>query len=96
MGVFNQDMNLFGKYATVRGIATVKDPAVPAAFTLTFDKGELWKIIARTCMTISRSFVGQKGDYNVITSKYDEYSLVYTCQTLPIVGTKLEFIWILS
>ena len=45
---------------------------------------------------ISLSLEVQKGDYNVITSKYDEYSLVYSCQILPIVDFKLEFIWILS
>jgi lipocalin len=39
VSVFNQDINLFGKYANIRGIARVKDPAVPAAFLVTFDNG---------------------------------------------------------
>jgi apolipoprotein D and lipocalin family protein len=36
------------------------------------------------------------GDYNVITTDYNEYALVYACQTIPILGYKLEFIWLLS
>ncbi|UJR37308.1 hypothetical protein I4U23_030016 [Adineta vaga] len=38
----------------------------------------------------------RKGDYNVITTDYNEYALVYACEALPIVGIKMEFIWILS
>ncbi|CAF2043008.1 unnamed protein product [Rotaria magnacalcarata] len=36
------------------------------------------------------------GDYNVITTNYDEYALVYACQSIPILSYKLEFIWLLS
>ncbi|UJR23794.1 hypothetical protein I4U23_026771 [Adineta vaga] len=38
----------------------------------------------------------QKGDYNVITTNYADYALVYACRTIPILDVKLEFIWLLS
>ncbi|CAF4899048.1 unnamed protein product, partial [Rotaria sp. Silwood2] len=38
----------------------------------------------------------QKGDYNVIKSNYVDYSLVYACRSIPVLETKLEFIWLLS
>ena len=38
----------------------------------------------------------QKGDYNVLTTNYDDYALVYACRTVPILDVKLEFIWFLS
>ncbi|CAM4827731.1 unnamed protein product [Rotaria magnacalcarata] len=37
-----------------------------------------------------------KGDYNVITSNYVDYSLVYSCHILPVLNVKSELIWILS
>ncbi|CAF1097004.1 unnamed protein product [Didymodactylos carnosus] len=37
---------------------------------------------------------GIKGDYNVISTDYINYSLVYACES--ILGLKVEFIWILS
>ncbi|CAF1329326.1 unnamed protein product [Adineta steineri] len=38
----------------------------------------------------------RKGDYNVITTDYNEYALVYACEAIPVVGFKMEFIWLLS
>ncbi|CAF0930090.1 unnamed protein product [Adineta ricciae] len=38
----------------------------------------------------------RKGDYNVITTDYSEYALVYACEPIPIIGVRMEFIWILS
>jgi apolipoprotein D and lipocalin family protein len=38
----------------------------------------------------------EKGDYNVITTNYVDYALVYACQNIPIIDRKFEFIWILS
>ncbi|CAF1007729.1 unnamed protein product [Adineta steineri] len=38
----------------------------------------------------------QKGDYNVLTSNYVDYSLVYACTNVPVLDIKLEFIWLLS
>ncbi len=41
-------------------------------------------------------FLVEKGDYNVITTNYVDYALVYACQNIPIIDRKVEFIWILS
>jgi apolipoprotein D and lipocalin family protein len=38
----------------------------------------------------------RKGDYNVITSNYVDYALVYACQNIPVIDRELQFIWILS
>ncbi|CAF1177883.1 unnamed protein product [Adineta ricciae] len=38
----------------------------------------------------------EKGDYNVLTTNYDDYALVYACRTVPVLDVKLEFIWLLS
>jgi hypothetical protein len=38
----------------------------------------------------------QKGDYNVITSNYVDYAVVYACQTIPVIDKNIEFIWFLS
>jgi apolipoprotein D and lipocalin family protein len=38
----------------------------------------------------------RKGDYNVITTNYNEYALVYACESIPVIGYKIEFIWLLS
>jgi apolipoprotein D and lipocalin family protein len=38
----------------------------------------------------------QAGDYNVLDTDYDSYSLVYSCRKLPNNGPKFEVIWFLS
>ncbi|CAF2459638.1 unnamed protein product [Rotaria sp. Silwood2] len=38
----------------------------------------------------------RKGDYNVIATNYNEYALVYACESIPIFSYKMEFIWLLS
>lgn len=40
--------------------------------------------------------IARKGDYNVLATDYTESALVYACEKVPIVGTKIEFIWLLS
>ena len=40
--------------------------------------------------------VVRKGDYNIINTDYNEYALVYACETVPVLGYKIEFIWLLS
>ncbi|CAF1305321.1 unnamed protein product [Rotaria sp. Silwood1] len=77
VGVWNQAINFFGKYTSIRGSARVKDSMEPAALEVIFDNPN------------------QKGDYNVLATDYDTYSLVYACRNIPIIG-KWEFIWFLS
>ncbi|CAF2923580.1 unnamed protein product [Rotaria sp. Silwood2] len=77
VGVWNQAINLFGHYTSIKGSATVKNSIEPAALQVTFDNPN------------------QKGDYNVIATDYVNYSLVYACRNIPVIG-KWEFIWLLS
>lgn len=39
---------------------------------------------------------GQRGDYNVLATNYNEYSLVYSCRVIPNTDQKFEVAWILS
>lgn len=38
VGVWNQAINLFGKYSTIRGTASVKNSVEPGALEVVFDK----------------------------------------------------------
>ena len=99
VGVWNQAINGAGQYTNIRGTARVKNSAEPAALAVTFDnpsRDEFFSSSSSSSRSIRIRPVDQAGDYNVLLSKYDEYSLVYSCRTVPNTSTKMEVMWILS
>ena len=98
IGVWNQAIDGQGKYTSIRGTARVKDPAEPAALTVVFDNpGKSDALLRLSSLSIAGDgFAGQTGNYNVLTTKYDEYALVYSCQKIPNMPNKFEMMWLLS
>jgi hypothetical protein len=93
--VWNQAVNWLDDYTSIRGTAKVKNASEPGAFVVTFDNPSRipFPVLA---FILSRFLAVQKGDYNVITTNYNDYALVYACQVIPVINVKLEFIWFLS
>ena len=95
VGVFNQAINGLGAYTSIRGFAKVKDPSEPAALSVVFDNPS--KICTWLCWNSSSvALLDQAGDYNVISTDYYQYALVYSCRKIPTLVNKFETAWILS
>ena len=65
-------------YEFQAGIATYVDPTVPSKLIVTFQIG----------------IITTRGNYWVLDTDYNNYSLVYSCSKM--VGIKIENAWILS
>jgi apolipoprotein D and lipocalin family protein len=76
--VFNTELREDGKWASVVGRATTTD--IPYKLEVSFSDSWIRKFM--------------KGNYQVIDTDYDSYSLVYSCEDLLLF--KMEFTWILS
>ncbi len=96
VGVWNQAINFLGDYTSIRGSAKVKNASEPAAFIVTFDNPRKAFFLNDDFCNFFFVLLVQKGDYNVITSNYVDYALVYACENIPIVEREVEFIWLLS
>lgn len=94
--MWNQAVNLLDEYTSIRGTARVKNASEPAAFVVTFDNPSKECFAFISFIRILLFVLVQKGDYNVLTTNYDDYALVYACRTVPLLDVKLEFIWLLS
>lgn len=94
--VLNQAINFLGQFSNIEGTATVKNASEPAAFDLVFNARKCWTFLDPILFFFFIALKVQKGEYNVITSDYTQYSLVYACRIIPVVNVKLDFIWMLS
>ena len=76
--VFNTELREGGKWTTALGRATTTQ--IPYQLEITFSESWIGKLF--------------KGDYRVIDTDYDSFSLVYSCSDFILF--RMEFVWILS
>ena len=87
VNVWNQAINLFGQHSSIKGSASIKNSMKPGALEVVFNSpGKLFLSAWEDYFKYSCLYMDQKGDYNVISTDYEKYSLGYSCNETPIIG----------
>jgi hypothetical protein len=93
--VWLQDVSQAAGYHSRHGYAEAAIPAEPAAIVMYVDNPSN---IFRFCLiTYALIFLIEETiKYNIIATDYTQYSLIYSCDYVPILKINFQHIWILS